>query len=166
MVDKYESWMDGTCVKLDEYDNIVAFVPGKSFDFKEKEEYYKTVNIYKFSKHFSQDIYVPFLEAYCSALGENEYYEQVLRVITMLDTPGIKGMRLSGQKWYEIDDEQDLDIATTLFAPDDETRINLMHKDMEDSGDIRDCWISVILLILIIRLKSLRMNCVQALIHF
>ena len=36
MVDKYESWMDGTCVKLDEYDNIVAFVPGKSFDFKEK----------------------------------------------------------------------------------------------------------------------------------
>ena len=95
---------------------------------KEKEEYYKTVNIYKFSKHFSQDIYVPFLEAYCSALGENEYYEQVLRVITMLDTPGIKGMRLSGQKWYEIDDEQDLDIATTLFAPDDETRINLMHK--------------------------------------
>ncbi len=52
MVDKYESWMDGTCVKLDEYDNIVAFVPGKSFDFKEKEEYYKTVNIYKFSKHF------------------------------------------------------------------------------------------------------------------
>ena len=128
MVDKYESWMDGTCVKLDEYDNIVAFVPGKSFDFKEKEEYYKTVNIYKFSKHFSQDIYVPFLEAYCSALGENEYYEQVLRVITMLDTPGIKGMRLSGQKWYEIDDEQDLDIATTLFAPDDETRINLMHK--------------------------------------
>lgn len=27
MVDKYESWMDGTCVKLDEYDNIVAFVP-------------------------------------------------------------------------------------------------------------------------------------------
>lgn len=72
----------------------------------------------------------------------------------MLDTPGIKGMRLSGQKWYEIDDEQDLDIATTLFAPDDETRINLMHKDMEDSGDIRDCWISVILLILIIRLKA------------
>ena len=128
MVDKYESWMDGTCVKLDEYDNIAAFVPGKSFDYKEREEYYKTVNIYKFSKHFSQDIYVPFLEAYCSALGENEYYEQVLRVITMLDSPGIKGFRLSGQKWYEIDDEQDLDIATTLFAPDDETRIELMHK--------------------------------------
>lgn len=128
MVDKYESWMDGTCVKLDEYDNIAAFVPGKSFDYKEREEYYKTVNIYKFSKHFSQDIYVPFLDAYCSALGENEYYEQVLRVITMLDSPEIKGFRLSGQKWYEIDDEQDLDIATTLFAPDDEIRIELMHK--------------------------------------
>lgn len=128
MVDKYESWMDGTCVKLDEEDNIAAFVPGKDFNFNEKDEYYKTVNIYKFSKHFSQDIYVPFLKAYCSALGENEYYEQVLRVITMLDSPEIKGMRLSGQKWYEIDDEQDLDIAESLFAPDEETQIELMHK--------------------------------------
>jgi len=128
MVDKYESWMDGTCVKLDEEDNIAAFVPGKSFDYAEKDEYYKTVNIYKFSKHFSQDIYVPFLDAYCSALGENEYYEQVLRVITMLDNPEIKGFRLSGQKWYEIDDEQDLDIAESLFAPDEETQIALMHR--------------------------------------
>ena len=31
LVDKYESWMDGTCVKLDEDDNIEAFVPGKKF---------------------------------------------------------------------------------------------------------------------------------------
>lgn len=128
MVDKYESWMDGTCIKLDEDDNIAAFVPGKSFNFAERDEYYKTVNIYKFSKHFSQDIYVPFLDAYCSALGENEYYEQVLRVITMLDNPEIKGFKLTGQKWYEIDDEQDLDIAETLFAPDEETQIELMHK--------------------------------------
>ena len=128
LVDKYESWMDGTMVTLDEENNIENFVSKKAFKYSDVHNYYKTVNIYKFSKHFSQDIYVPFLEAYCSALGENEYYEQVLRVITMLDTPGIKGMRLSGQKWYEIDDEQDLDIATTLFAPDDETRINLMHK--------------------------------------
>ena len=118
--------MDGTCVKLDEYDNIVAFVPGKSFDFKEKEEYYKTVNIYKFSKHFSQDIYVPFLEAYCSALGENEYYEQVLSVISILDEPVIKAKRLHGERWYEIDDVQDLDIATTLFAESEDERVSLL----------------------------------------
>ena len=128
LVDKFESWMDGTCVTLDEDDNITAFLSKREFDFSKTDEYYKTVNLYKFSKEFSQKHYVPFLEAYCKALGTNEYYEQVLKVITFLDDPQIKAVKLNGEKWYEIDDEQDLDIATTLFAPDEETRINLMHK--------------------------------------
>ena len=127
LVDKYEPWMDGTCVKLAEDDSIAQFVPGKQFDYSETDEYYKTVNIYKFSREFSQSHYVPFLDAYQKALGENEYYEQVLRVITMLDAPAIRGKRLTGQRWYEIDDIQDLDIAESLFAEDDE-RINLIHS--------------------------------------
>ena len=49
LVDKYESWMDGTCVKLVDDDTIEAFVPGKKILFEEIPEYYKTVNIYKFS---------------------------------------------------------------------------------------------------------------------
>lgn len=128
LVDKYESWMDGTCVKLAEDDSIVQFVPGKQFKYAERDEYYKTVNIYKFSRHFSATHYVPFLDAYCSALGNNEYYEQVLRVIAMLDDPGIKGKRLNGQMWYEIDDIQDLDIASSMFAPEEERRVQLMQN--------------------------------------
>lgn len=128
LVDKYESWMDGTCVKLAEDDSIVQFVPGKQFKYADRDEYYKTVNVYKFSRHFSETHYVPFLDAYCSALGNNEYYEQVLRVIAMLDDPGIKGKRLSGQLWYEIDDIQDLDIASSMFAPEEERRVQLMQN--------------------------------------
>ncbi len=128
LVDKYERWMDGTCVKLSDEDDIVAFVPGKVFDFAQKDNYYKTVNIYKFSKHFSQTHYVPFLDAYTKALGNNEYYEQVLRVITMLDDPEIKAKRLDGQTWYEIDDIQDLDIASILFAPDEDTKVSLLQS--------------------------------------
>lgn len=128
LVDKYESWMDGTCVKLAEDDSIEAFVPGKKFKFNEIKDYYKTVNIYKFSKHFSKTHYVPFLDAYQIALGENEYYEQVLRVITMLDEPVIKAKRLNGQKWYEIDDVQDLDIAESIFTPDEEKRVKLLQE--------------------------------------
>lgn len=127
LVDKYESWMDGTCVKLSEDDDIEEFIPGKKFKFKDIHVYYKTVNIYKFSRHFSQTHYVPFLEAYQTALGENEYYEQVLRVITMLDEPEIKAKRLNGQKWYEIDDIQDLDIAESIFAPDEDKKIKLLQ---------------------------------------
>lgn len=127
LVDKYESWMDGTCVKLDDDDGIDKFVPGKKFKFDEIKDYYKTVNIYKFSKHFSETRYVPFLEAYQSALGQNEYYEQVLRVITKLDDAEIKAKRLDGQRWYEIDDMQDLDIAESLFSPDEEERVKLLQ---------------------------------------
>jgi histidinol-phosphate/aromatic aminotransferase/cobyric acid decarboxylase-like protein len=128
LVDKYESWMDGTCVTLNEQDEIKAFVPGKHFDFSRIDEYYKTVNIYKFDKHFSQTHYVPFLEAYCTALGKNEYYEQVLRIITMLDEPVIQAKRLNGEKWYEIDDIQDLDIATSMFSPNAEERVKLLQS--------------------------------------
>ncbi len=127
LVDKYESWMDGTCVTLSEDDTIETFVPSNSFDYSDKDKYYKTVNIYKFSKEFSSRYYVPFLEAYCKVLGENEYYEQVLRVITLLDKYKIKAKRLNGQRWYEIDDAQDLDIAESLFATDDEMRVKLMQ---------------------------------------
>ena len=127
LVDKYESWMDGTCVKLADDDTIEAFVPGKKILFEEIPEYYKTVNIYKFSSEFSQKYYVPFLKAYEKALGENEYYEQVLRVITMLDEPVIRAKRLTGQKWYEIDDIQDLDIAESIFTPDPDERVALLQ---------------------------------------
>lgn len=126
LVDRYESWMDGTCVKLGEDDTIDAFIPGSKMRFEEVREYYKTVNIYKFGKEFLEHYYIPFLDAYRSALGENEYYEQVLRVITMLDKPVIKAKRLTGQRWYEIDDLQDLDIAESIFAADDEERANLL----------------------------------------
>lgn len=129
LVDKYESWMDGTVVKLDEEDNITEFVPGKKFVFEDIPFYYKTVNIYKFSKHFSETHYVPFLDAYSKALGNNEYYEQVLRVITLLDDPEIKALKLTGQLWYEIDDIQDLDIASSMFMENsDEQTSMIQHR--------------------------------------
>lgn len=127
LVDKYESWMDGTCVKLGGDDSIDAFISGKNFKFDEIKDYYKTVNIYKFSKYFSETHYVPFLEAYQAALGKNEYYEQVLRVVTMLGDSGIKAKRLNGQKWYEIDDIQDLDIAESIFTPDEDEKVALFQ---------------------------------------
>lgn len=123
LVDKYESWMDGTMVKLGEDNTIVNFISKKAFDFGEADKYYKTVNIYKFSKSFSRGKYVPFLEAYCKSLGNNEYYEQVLKVIALLDNPQLKALMLDGEKWYEIDDIQDLDIAEALFA-EDRTRLS------------------------------------------
>lgn len=128
LVAKHESWMDGTCMKIDEDCNIKAMISKKDFDFKDAGNYYKTVNIYKFGKEFSESHYVPFLEAYCKALGNNEYYEQVLKVISLLDNPGIKVLPLDNDKWYEIDDEQDLDIAESIFADYDEKYDKFMRR--------------------------------------
>ena len=115
-VARFESWMDGTVIQLSENNGIAAFIPKKLFNFDHKDSYYKTVNIYKFSRNFSHNTYVPFLEAYSRAMGNNEYYEQVLRVITTLDKSELKAFVLTGQKWYEIDDIQDKAIAETIFC--------------------------------------------------
>lgn len=120
LVAKYQTWMDGTMVRIDEDNNIVNFITKKAFKYSDVEYYYKTVNIYKFSKDFIVHKYIPFLDAYCSALGNNEYYEQVLRVICMLDNSELKALPITNEKWYEIDDVQDLDIAEALFAEDEE----------------------------------------------
>ncbi len=118
LVAKYESWMDGTMVRLDEDQHIVNFVPKSAFDYNDVDSYYKTVNIYKFSKDFLQHQYVPFLDAYTKAVGNNEYYENVLRIISMLNSHNMKALPVGNEKWYEIDDKQDLDIAEALFADD------------------------------------------------
>ena len=102
LVAKYESWMDGTVVMLDNDNNILNFVVKKAFNFDHKEFYYKTVNIYKFSKEFSRTHYVPFLDAYINALGNNEYYEQVLRVIALLDKPDLKALPLHGESGMKL----------------------------------------------------------------
>ena len=128
LVAKYQTWMDGTMVCIDSDNNIVNFVPKKAFDYADTGRYYKTVNIYKFSRDFARHKYVPFLEAYSKALGNNEYYEQVLRVITFLDKSELKALPVTPEKWYEIDDIQDLDIATALFSEGDEQLRQYMRR--------------------------------------
>ena len=116
LVAKYQHMMDGTVVKLDQNNNIIQFIPKKDFVFSERNNYYKTLNVYKFSKEFCIHNYNPFLEAYSTAFGNNEYYEQVLRVITFLDKSEFKALPIADEKWYEIDDIQDLNIAEAIFA--------------------------------------------------
>lgn len=116
----FESWMDGTVVTIDENQKVINFIPKANFDYNHLENYYKTVNLYKFSKSFLTQHYVPFLTAYSQSMGHNVYYEDVLRVIAFLEKSELIAMVVKdNQKWYEIDDIQDLDNAETIFATDD-----------------------------------------------
>ena len=110
LVAKYETWMDGTMVRIDADSNIVNFISKDAFDYNDVSSYYKTVNIYKFSRQFLKEKYVPFLDAYTKAVGLNEYYENVLRIISLLSGHELKALPIGH------DDKQDLDIAEALFA--------------------------------------------------
>ena len=117
LVAKYEPWMDGTCLKINEKEEILDFISGKEFNFHDANQYYKTINIYKFSKDFSTNTYFPFLEAFMSTNGKNDYYEAVLKIIIGLGKNHIQAKCIGDSvKWYEIDDEQDLDIASSIFS--------------------------------------------------
>ncbi len=125
---KYEQWMDGTVVELDDNNIITKFIEKKDFDYKKVDSYYKTVNIYKFNRKFSERFYVPFLESYMKSFGNNEYYELVLKVITGFKDVNLFGYVLSDETWYEIDDAQDLDIAKALFAENTTEKLKLFNK--------------------------------------
>lgn len=118
---KYEQWMDGTVVTLDSEKNILEFIEKQDFDYDKINKYYKTVNIYKFSKEYIGKYYIPFLEAYVKAYGNNCYYELVLKVISGINKSLLKGYVIKNKKWYEIDDCQDLDISELLFSKEENT---------------------------------------------
>jgi len=128
VVDKYQAWMDGTAVTLANDDSILGFYGKKAFRFQDVEEYYKTVNIYKFSKEFSEHTYIPFLEAYSKAMGDNEYYESVLRVVLMLEDQELKALRLNSEKWYEIDDVQDKANAEVIFSKNAKEKLKTIQS--------------------------------------
>lgn len=121
LVAKYEQWMDGTVVTIDSKNRITEFIEKKDFRFDRINEYYKTVNIYKLSKEFSKNQYIPFLEAYMKAYGINEYYELALKAIAHLSRSTLKALPIGDIKWYEIDDAQDYDIVNCLFSKPEDT---------------------------------------------
>lgn len=127
LVAPYKEWMDGTVITIDNENNITSFIPKENFNYEDKNKYFKTANIYRLSKEFSSQEYVPFLEAYIKSKGLNEYYEQVLSVIISMGTKEFRAEIIDDAPWYEIDDANDLNIASTLFA-DDKERLQQYFK--------------------------------------
>ncbi len=119
LVDKFESWMDGTVISFNDkgvVDRFISKVDQSEIDLK---NFYKTVNIYKFSSKFSKNVYVPFLESYCKSVGLNEYYESVLSTIANLKLDNLYALEVGDYLWQEIDDVIDHSNASTMFAESD-----------------------------------------------
>lgn len=128
VVSPFEPWMDGTCTELDENNYITNILDKAHFNWDNTHFYFKTVNIYKFSKEFTTQYYIPFLEAYQKAFGKNEYYEQVLKVLSFLSASVLKGLVVNPDDWYEIDDPADLAVAEDKFKTGKEKLLSLQKR--------------------------------------
>lgn len=120
VVSKFNENMDGTVVLLKNNNIIESFINKQLFDWNQIDKYYKTVNIYKFSKQFLKRYYLPFLESYIKVFGNNIYYEQVLEILTNIKKFNLQAFIIDNDKWFEIDDYQDLDIASIYFSNEKE----------------------------------------------
>ena len=115
VVSHYEDWMDGTCTILDRDNNIVDFIGKNSQNPAEMDRYYKTVNIYKFSRDFTESYYLPFLQTFMDVFGKNNYYETCLKFLAQTDPTLLNAFKISGESWYEIDNPDDLKNAEKRF---------------------------------------------------
>lgn len=118
VVSPYEHWMDGTCVEIDEKKNITNFIFSNDFNFNFTDKLYKTVNIYKFSLDFMKS-YIILLETYLKIKDKKDYYETIFRYLIQIRPKELKALVLENEKWYEIDNKEDLEIAEGLFSFDE-----------------------------------------------
>ena len=127
-VSKPKPWMDGSIVTLDKEGYIKDFIGADNFEFKDMDSYYKTVSMYKLGRDYLNRIYLPLLAAYVQAWGGRTHYESALKVVAFKEQSVIKAVVLETEKWYEINDIQDMDIAETIFAEGDEKLSRYMKR--------------------------------------
>lgn len=127
-VSKPKPWMDGSIVTLDDNGFIKDFIGADNFNFSDSEKYYKTVSMYKLSKEYLNDTYLPMLDAYVKVWGDRTHYESALKVVAFKNQPVIQSAVLDKERWYEINDIQDIDIAETIFAEGDEKLTRYLRR--------------------------------------
>lgn len=120
VIDKYKSWMTGQGVQLNDKKEVVRFLRENEIEHNQIKSNYKTVGLYRFSSNFFNHYYLPFLKAYIEVYGGNDKYEQVLSVLTADGRTKVNTYCVDKYNWYEINDIQDIDLASTLFSEDEE----------------------------------------------
>jgi histidinol-phosphate/aromatic aminotransferase/cobyric acid decarboxylase-like protein/choline kinase len=115
LVDRYARGMDGTVVTVDNglITNVIPpHLQDEDFDFSDK---YKTLNIYKFSREFCNSTFKKLLTYYAKVINDNCYYELILGILIYMQQETVHAEVLSGEKWAEVDDPNDLRVAEFMF---------------------------------------------------
>ena len=129
-VAKMQPWMNGTCVTINQSQQVKVFLAGNADSFGEIK--YKTVNIYSISLT-SWHCIVKKLDRHISDGKVNDYYETVFAEMIADGSLSFKIVSFDGKPWYEIDTIEDLAKAEELFLPDNYTTtktVTLSHPNI------------------------------------
>jgi len=128
-VAKMQSWMNGTCVIINRFHRVKAFLADNADGFGETK--YKTVNIYSLSLNYWHEI-VKRLDTRISDGKVNDYYEIIFAEMIADGSLSFENVSFDGKPWYEIDTIEDLAKAEKLFLSDNYTTtktVTLSHPD-------------------------------------
>ena len=142
LVDKWKSGLDGTVVTVSE-GLITGIIPPHLQDARfDITSTYKTLNMYKFELEFFQHTFKPLLDVYGQLIDQNCYYELVLGMLVYMRKAEINAEILNGEKWCEIDDANDLNIARFEFTTDQKEQILSYAQGGYWNYDVKDfCFI-------------------------
>lgn len=117
LLEPYNSSLDGTFVSLGD-DGYVVDWTHKSMREADYilDDKFKTINIHKFSKGFVDSILEKEVSSYVDKTNGKAPMENIMRSIVREYDNSIYGLLSDGFKWFEIDDENDLQIAEKMFV--------------------------------------------------
>jgi histidinol-phosphate/aromatic aminotransferase/cobyric acid decarboxylase-like protein/CTP:phosphocholine cytidylyltransferase-like protein len=115
LVDHYRAGMDGTVVEVADGVITEVIVPRRQGPGFVLEGKFKTLNIYRFSQEFCAGSFKKLLNYYTAVINDNDFYEMVLGIIIFLQQETISAEILTTERWTEIDDPNDINVARFLF---------------------------------------------------
>lgn len=116
VLEKYNSKLEGTFAEINAEQCVVDWRhKSEQEDGYRLEDKYKTVNLHKFSFDFVEKILKREMIEFIGEKGCNQPFEKVMRKIVKKNISIMQGVILQGEKWYEIDDLQDLKVAEKIF---------------------------------------------------
>ena len=115
LLDRYRSGMDGTLVTVSD-GVITSIIPPhlqhEDFDYHGK---FKTLNVYKFSREFCNQIFRRLLTFYTKVIDDNCYYEMILGILIYVQKEVVHAEILDDEEWSEVDDPNDLRVSEFVF---------------------------------------------------
>jgi histidinol-phosphate/aromatic aminotransferase/cobyric acid decarboxylase-like protein/choline kinase len=126
LVDRYRPGMDGTVVAVEGGVITGVFPPHLQHEDFHYGDKYKTLNIYRFDREFCRRTFQPLLSCYANLIDEHCYYELVLGMLVNMQREKIQAEIVDGDRWSEVDDPNDLQVARFVFEP--ERRLEILER--------------------------------------